>query len=203
MAAIITIQTTGEGQGWAKEGTTGAAGARGTTCLEPLSMFFFFFTFAYLLSTKFLFALRTTLMSTISYHHHTPSPSPERTQARDADASRVLVCKFFFCPLLNDYIFLDCTYRTTTRMTTANGHHLWDNEQGLEMHHLCLESLVCFFYFFRYVFSFFFFYYSFNLPQCVHHHHHYHPQQQYHRPIIKNVCKTLCLFLLSSILLPN
>ena len=43
MAAIITIQTTGEGQGWAKEGTTGAAGARGTTRLEPLGMFFFFF----------------------------------------------------------------------------------------------------------------------------------------------------------------
>ena len=65
--------------------------------------------------------------------------------------------KFFFCPLLNDYIFLDCVYGTTTRMTTVNGHHLWDDEQGLETHHLCLESLVCFFYFFRYIFSFFFF----------------------------------------------
>ena len=87
MATIITIQTMGKGQGWAKEGTTGAAGAGGTTCLEPLSMFFFFFTFAYLLSTKFLFALRTTLMSTIGHHHHTPSPSPERMQARGASAS--------------------------------------------------------------------------------------------------------------------
>ena len=25
----------------------------------------------------------------------------------------------------------------------ANGHHLWDDEQGLKTHHLCLESLVC------------------------------------------------------------
>ena len=62
MAPIITIQTMGEGQGWAKEGTTRAAGARGMTRLEPLSMVFFF-TFAYFLSTKFLFALRTTSMT--------------------------------------------------------------------------------------------------------------------------------------------
>ena len=34
---------TGEGQGGAKERTTGAAGARDTTRLEPLGMFFFFF----------------------------------------------------------------------------------------------------------------------------------------------------------------
>ena len=27
----------------------------------------------------------------------------------------------------------------------ANSHHLWDNEKGLKMYHLCLESLVCFF----------------------------------------------------------
>ena len=42
MATIITIQMTGEGHGWAKEGTTGAAGARGTTRLKPLGMIFFF-----------------------------------------------------------------------------------------------------------------------------------------------------------------
>ena len=35
MAAIITKQMMGEGQGWAKEGTTGAAGAQGMTHLEP------------------------------------------------------------------------------------------------------------------------------------------------------------------------
>ena len=84
----------------------------------------------------------------------------------------------FFLSTTNDYIFLDCVYRTTTRMTTANGHHLQDNEWGLKTHHLSLKSLVCFFlvYFFRYIFSFFFFYCSFNLPQHVHHHH-YHPKQ--------------------------
>ena len=40
MAAIITKQMMGEGQGWAKEGTTGAAGAQGMTHLEPLGMVF-------------------------------------------------------------------------------------------------------------------------------------------------------------------
>ena len=78
MAAIITKQMMGEGQGRAKEGTTGAAGAQGMTHLEPLGMVFcFFITFAYFLSTKFLFSLRTTSMTTTGHHHHTPSPSPE------------------------------------------------------------------------------------------------------------------------------
>ena len=43
MAAIFTIKMMGEGQGCAKERTTGAAGAQGMTHLEPLSMFYFFF----------------------------------------------------------------------------------------------------------------------------------------------------------------
>ena len=55
----------------------------------------------------------------------------------------------------------------------ANGHHLWDNEQGLETYHLHLESLVCFFF----LFLFFFFIYIFNLPRYIHHNQ-YHPQQQ-------------------------
>ena len=86
MAAIITIQTTDKGQGWAKEGTTGAAGARGATHLKPLGMVFFFH-FAYFLSTKFLSALRTTLMTTIRHHHFIPSLSPEQMQAQDASVS--------------------------------------------------------------------------------------------------------------------
>ena len=41
----------GLGQGQAKEGTTGAAGARDTICLEPLNMFFFLLLFtSYLLN---------------------------------------------------------------------------------------------------------------------------------------------------------
>ena len=58
----------------------------------------------------------------------------------------------FFCPLLNNYLLLDCMYRTATRTTTVNSYHLWDNKWGLEMHHLCLKSLVCFFFFFFYIF---------------------------------------------------
>ena len=37
----VTIQTMGEGQGWAKEGTTGAAGAQDMTRLKPSVCFFF------------------------------------------------------------------------------------------------------------------------------------------------------------------
>ena len=33
----------GKGQGWAKEGTTGAAGAQDMTRLEPSVCFFFFY----------------------------------------------------------------------------------------------------------------------------------------------------------------
>ena len=36
----VTTQMMDEGQGWTKEGMTGAAQARDMTCLEPLSMFF-------------------------------------------------------------------------------------------------------------------------------------------------------------------
>ena len=138
----------------------------------------FFLSFAYL-SPKCLFVLRTTVMTTNGHHHHhrTPSPSPEWMQAWDASMSRVLVCKiffffFFFFALLNNYLLIDCVYGTATRMTMANGHHLWDDEWGLETH-LCLESLVTgwyVFFFLRYVFSFLFFYYSFNLPRRVHYH---------------------------------
>ena len=69
----VTIQMMGKGQGWAMKGTTGAAGARDTTCLKPSICFFFLLTF-YLLNVYF--ALRTTLMMTNGYrHHHTPSQS--------------------------------------------------------------------------------------------------------------------------------
>ena len=43
----VTLQTMGMGQAQAKEGTTGAAGARDMTCLEPLGMFFLFYLFIY------------------------------------------------------------------------------------------------------------------------------------------------------------
>ena len=49
--------------------------------------------------------------------------------------------KNFFFALLNNHLLLDCMYRTVTRMTMANGHHLWDDEWGLKTH-LHLESLV-------------------------------------------------------------
>ena len=78
MVAIITIQTMGKGQGWAKEGTAGAAEAQDTTCLKPLGIFL---SFAYFLSTKCLFALRTTSMM-MTNHHHTPSPSPEQMRLK-------------------------------------------------------------------------------------------------------------------------
>ena len=72
----VAIQMMGKGQGQAKEGTTGAAGALDMTHLEPLGMFFFF-SFIYFLSTKCSFALRTTWMTMNGhYHHRTPSPSP-------------------------------------------------------------------------------------------------------------------------------
>ena len=53
----------------------------------------------------------------------------------------------FFCPLLNNYLLLDCVYGTATRTTMADGYHLWDNEWGLKTHNLHLEFLVCFFFF--------------------------------------------------------
>ena len=49
--------------GWGTgRGKGRAAGARDTTCLEPLSMFLFLFS--YFLSTKLLFTFRTTAMMT-------------------------------------------------------------------------------------------------------------------------------------------
>ena len=59
MAIIITKQMTGE----AREGTTGVAGLKwDMSCLEPLGMVCFFFSFfTYSLSTKYLFRFRTTV----------------------------------------------------------------------------------------------------------------------------------------------
>ena len=51
----------------------------------------FFFFYLYFLLTKYLFALRTTLLMTNSHCHHcTPSPSPEQMQAQDTSVSQVL-----------------------------------------------------------------------------------------------------------------
>ena len=145
----VTINTTGVGQGWAKEGTTGAVGARD----KPLSIFFFFFFLLifYLLNVySHLELLWWQQMATTTTHHlHL------HTECR-------LHLKFwyvnFFCPLLNNYLLLDCVYGTVTRTTMANSYHLWDNEWGLGMHHLCLESRVYFFFLYfldMFLFSFF------------------------------------------------
>ena len=120
--------------------------------------FFFFFTFAYFYLLNFYLHLelpRWRQLATTTAHHLHPQ---NKCRLEMHLCLKFWYVKFFFCPLLNDYIFLDCVYGTTTRMTTVNGHYLWDDEWGLEMHHLCLESLVCFFIFlhtFFFLFSFF------------------------------------------------
>ena len=58
MTTIVITETMGEGQG---EGR--AVGARDTTCLEPLGMFLFLFSY-FLSTTELLFTFRTTAMTT-------------------------------------------------------------------------------------------------------------------------------------------
>ena len=112
-----------------------------------------FFSFTYL-STKCLFAL-SLLWWWPRPPLHTISISITNAGLRCNCVSSSGMFFFFFCPLLNNYLLLDCVYGTMTRTTTANGHHLWDDEQGLEMHHLCLKSLVCFFFLFSFLFFLF------------------------------------------------
>ena len=172
MAAIITIQTTGEGQGWAKEGTTGAAGARGTTCLEPLSMFFFFLLLLifYLLNFYLHLELPWCRQSATTTTHHLHPQNECRLEAHLR--LEFWYVNFFF---VRYYIFRLCVRNHNQDDDGERPPPLgrwtgtWDASSVSRVSGM-------FFYFFRYVFSFFFFYYSFNLAQHVHHHHHYHPQ---------------------------
>ena len=127
------------------------------TRLKPLGMFFFF------LFLNFIYYM---FICTQNYLDDNNQPLPLHTisiprtnaglRCRCVSSSGMLI---FFLSTTNDYIFLDCVYGTTTRMTTVNSHHLWDDEWGLKMHHLSLESLVCFFFLFFldtfFLFSFF------------------------------------------------
>ena len=71
--------------------------------------------------------------------------SPEQTWLQDICMSQVLVCYIYICALLN-YFLLDW-YRTTTRMTMANNHHVQDNKQGFKMQMMHLKCLGKFFSF--------------------------------------------------------
>ena len=140
----VTTQMMHEGQGQAKEGTTGVAEARDTTCLDSQAPWYVFF------------ALRTTLMMTNSHtHHHMPSPSPEWTQAWGETASRVLGeglrrrCVWalfryvsfimFFYSALNDY-FIYKMNTTTTTITTNQPEEVWAQDVPITHYHHTTNS---------------------------------------------------------------
>ena len=121
----------GWGTGLGKGRDNGGRGLRHDMSRAPQYGFFFFF-YLYFLSTKYLFALRTT------HHLHLQNEHMLETQMC-LEFWNLWYVKFFLSTT-NDYWLLDCMYGTATRTTTANGHHLWDDEWGLEMHHLHLKS---------------------------------------------------------------
>ena len=143
----------GTGRGKGKD-NRGSRSSRHDTSQASWYVFFFFFL-------NFIYYM---FICTQNYLDDNNQPLPLHTisiprmntgsRCRCISSSDMLI---FFLSTTNDYIFLDCVYGTTTRMTTANSHHLWDDKQGLETQHLSLESLVCFFIFLDMflIFSFF------------------------------------------------